>query len=1077
MRYVLGLDIGITSVGWGVIDLDTSKPMKYGVRLFKEANAEENLKRRTARGARRLKRRRTNRLDDLKKLLTQYEFMDNNFSYGENPYQIRKRGLTEKLTKDELCTALLHIAKHRGNSLEVVEDNEDKVKENETTKLILKENDILIKKGLHVCEIQLSRLNERGYIRGNDNNFRTKDYEKEVIDILNTQGIEESIKQQILNCIIRKREYFEGPGSFISQSPYGMVYDEKGNVILNMIEKMTGKCSIFPNELRAPKMSYSAELFNLLNDLNNLTINDEKITVEEKKKVIEIINEKANITPKQLAKLLNCSVDEINGFRVNKNDEPILTEFKGYKKLLKVLEKTQPDFLLDKRFLDQIAEILTQSKGINERQEKIKAIQPAINQVALDELSQLSGFTGTHALSFKAIYIMNEELLNSEMNQMQILHLSNKFEFTKKAIKGNKIQLDSDAILSPVARQAIHEAIKVINQLRKEFGEFDSIVIETTRDKNSNEQKKNIKEKQKHFENENKKVIDLVGDKVKLNAKLKEKLRLYIDQDCKCAYTLEKIDLMLLLRDPTAYEVDHIIPISVSLDDSYNNKVLVTHKANQEKGNLTPVMAFRQNRLNSIDYASYKSNVLSLRSRRMISNKKCDYLLFEKDINKYEVMKSFINRNLVDTSYANRVILNACQNYFKSHSIPTKVFTVKGAATHQFRKRIKLDKDRDENFAHHGIDALIIASLIQQKTIHKVLNSIQLENGMITMEDTGEVIDILNDKEYFDDQYISLIQHLYKLDESNKEWNPFDDTKLTCQFSWKIDKKTNRQISDETIYSTRITEDGEKLVKKYKNIYDAKWYVLANDIMNDTYQNKYLMYLHDPQTFEKMIQIVHSYYDEFKSNTKMIGMKKGKIDFKFNPFYEYYQQHGKVTKYAKKNNGPEIDCLKYFDGKLGNHIDISHKYIANENNKKRVVLQQISPYRTDFYLDEGIYKFVTVRYCNIRYNKQEDKHIIDETWYQTQLKKKKISDQATFLFSMHRNECLELTSDKEVNLYRYTATNSDETNVIELKSIHCYDENRIKITIGKKIKCIKKYRTDAIGNLYEVKKEQLKLEF
>ena len=39
--------------------------------------------------------------------------------------------------------------------------------------------------------------------------------------------------------------------------------------------------------------------------------------------------------------------------------------------------------------------------------------------------------------------------------------------------------------LSPVAKRAHRETFKVINALRKKYGEFDSIVIEMTRDKNS----------------------------------------------------------------------------------------------------------------------------------------------------------------------------------------------------------------------------------------------------------------------------------------------------------------------------------------------------------------------------------------------------------------------------------------------------------------------------------------------------------------------------------------------------------------------------------------------------------------
>ena len=45
--YVLGLDIGITSVGYGVIDIDNNLFVDYGVRLFKEGTAAENETRRT----------------------------------------------------------------------------------------------------------------------------------------------------------------------------------------------------------------------------------------------------------------------------------------------------------------------------------------------------------------------------------------------------------------------------------------------------------------------------------------------------------------------------------------------------------------------------------------------------------------------------------------------------------------------------------------------------------------------------------------------------------------------------------------------------------------------------------------------------------------------------------------------------------------------------------------------------------------------------------------------------------------------------------------------------------------------
>ena len=67
-------------------------------------------------------------------------------------------------------------------------------------------------------------------------------------------------------------------------------------------------------------------------------------------------------------------------------------------------------------------------------------------------------------------------------------------------------------------------------------------------------------------------------------------------------------------------------------------------------------------------------------------------MLDERDINKFSVIQEFINRNLVDTSYANRVVLNTLTDYFKDNEIDTKVHTVNGKLTDLFRKRINLKK-------------------------------------------------------------------------------------------------------------------------------------------------------------------------------------------------------------------------------------------------------------------------------------------------------------------------------------------------------------------------------------------------
>lgn len=126
MGYILGLDLGITSVGFGIIEEDTYKIIKYGVRLFDEGTADNNLTRRQNRSSRRLKSRRKNRINAIKYLLLNNNVIPNvNFDILDNVYELRVKGLTQKLTNLELANVLVNLAKRRGSSLDVAVDEND----------------------------------------------------------------------------------------------------------------------------------------------------------------------------------------------------------------------------------------------------------------------------------------------------------------------------------------------------------------------------------------------------------------------------------------------------------------------------------------------------------------------------------------------------------------------------------------------------------------------------------------------------------------------------------------------------------------------------------------------------------------------------------------------------------------------------------------------------------------------------------------------------------------------------------------------------------------------------------------
>ena len=66
------------------------------------------------------------------------------------------------------------------------------------------------------------------------------------------------------------------------------------------------------------------------------------------------------------------------------------------------------------------------------------------------------------------------------------------------------------------------------------------------------------------------------------------KIRLWYQQEKKCAYTGKTIKIKDLIHSKHLYEIDHILPLSLTFDDSISNKVLVLKTANQEKSQRTP---------------------------------------------------------------------------------------------------------------------------------------------------------------------------------------------------------------------------------------------------------------------------------------------------------------------------------------------------------------------------------------------------------------------------------------------------------------------------------------------------------
>lgn len=1123
---VLGLDIGIGSVGVGILNKVTGEIIHKNSRIFPAAQAENNVERRTNRQGRRLTRRKKHRRVRLNHLFEESGLITDftKVSINLNPYQLRVKGLIDELSNEEMFIALKNMVKHRGISYldDASDDGNSSVGDYAQ---IVKENSKQLETKTP-GQIQLERYQKYGQLRGDFtveedgkkhrliNVFPTSAYRAEALRILQTQQefnpqITDEFIYRYLEILTGKRKYYHGPGNEKSRTDYGRYTTKKDSedeyiTLDNIFGILIGKCTFYPEEFRAAKASYTAQEFNLLNDLNNLTAPTEtkKLSEEQKNQIINYVKNEKAMGPaklfKYIAKLLSCDVADIKGYRIDKSDKAEIHTFEAYRKM-KTLE-TLDVKKMAREELDKLAYVLTlntEKEGIQEAIEHEFA-DGTFSQEQVDELVQFRKANssifgkGWHNFSVKLMMELIPELYATSEEQMTILTRLGKQKTTSSSNKTKYIdeRLLTEEIYNPVVAKSVRQAIKIVNAAIKEYGDFDNIVIEMARETNEDDEKKAIQKIQKANKDEKDaamlKAANQYNGKAELphsvfhgHKQLATKIRLWHQQGERCLYTGKTISIHDLINNPNQFEIDHILPLSITFDDSLANKVLVYATANQEKGQRTPYQA-----LDSMDDAwSFRELKAFVRESKALSNKKKEYLLTEEDISKFDVRKKFIERNLVDTRYASRVVLNALQEHFRARKIDTKVSVVRGQFTSQLRRHWGIDKTRD-TYHHHAVDALIIAASSQLNLWKKQKNTLvnYSENQLLDIE-TGELI---SDDEYKESVFKAPYQHFVDTLKSKE----FEDSIL---FSYQVDSKFNRKISDATIYATRQAKVGKDkkdetyVLGKIKDIYalgtktpSKTGFYKFLDLYNKD-KSQFLMYQKDRKTWDEVIEKIMEQYRPFKETNK-----NGK-EVDFNPFEKYRIENGPIRKYSRKGNGPEIKSLKYYASKLGNHIDITPKDSSN-----KVILQSVSPWRTDVYFNKstGKYEILGLKYADLQFEKGTGTYKISQEKYNDIKKKEGVDSDSEFKFTLYKNDLLLIkdTETKEQQLFRFLSrTMPNVKHYVELKP---YDKQKfegneplinILGTVAKGGQCLKglsktnisiyKVRTDVLGNQHIIKNE------
>ena len=793
-KYSLGLDIGTSSVGWAILDLDKERIHDLGVRIFERPEDPQNgdslaKPRRDARSARRRLKRRRQRLNHLKQFFVDQNILTKdqveevlNYKSDFNKldvYDLRAKALTEELSPEELLKVLYQITKRRGfkSNRKVVEESD---KEGGRVTSALKTNEkFLADNNYTTVGEALSRDEKFAPHKRNKrddytNSFARDDFLHELEAIIKTQRnyALKNVPEPAINELIYGID--DGQVTNVSAIMYQRPFMTK-----ELIEKMVGKCTFEDGEKRAPKASYSFEVFRLASDLSHLVFIprdaskrqakrenlEVRLSPEQIKQVIELAKSQKSLTYKKVRSTAGISEDYVpKDVRGKKKDgdefgeENVFGGLKAYNDIRLALKDLPEDWakIDNESAINQIAYTLTTQKADEGIRAELDTL-PLSNK-AKEAIVKIkpTNFRAFGHLSIKALQKITPHILEG-MTYDKACEAAG-YDFKKQSAS-------LEQITNPVVKRAITQTLKVVRAIERKYGKPYFIKVETARDLAKNfKDRKAIENENKENQTRNQSIIQTLNENgiVTPTGQQIIKVKLYREQNGVCLYSGKAIDFETMLCDDNAYQVDHIVPFSRSNNDGITNKVLVLTEENQKKGNQTPFEYFGADEKRWKEFAArvestYKTrdiktadkatNAINYKYNGYAMKKKQNLLLQEYKNDSWNV------RALNDTRYITRFIQNYLRQMvdFAEGEEKQRVIAPNGTTTAYLRKRWGLAKDRAEDVLHPAKDAAVVAaidnSIVRQANLFAKRGEIAaLLSAVKTMEEktdklTGEIVD------------------------------------------------------------------------------------------------------------------------------------------------------------------------------------------------------------------------------------------------------------------------------------------------------------------------------------------------
>ena len=785
--YRLALDLGSTSLGWAVFRLNAEHEptaiIRSGVRIFSDGRNPKDgaslaVTRRAARAMRRRRDRLLRRKARMMSKLIEHGFFPADSSARKtleqlNPYQLRATGLDTALSPAEFARALFHLNQRRGFQSNRKTDRKD--------------NDSgALKQAIGTLRAQIQtsgcrtvgewfwkeRMQQRPEgvagqgvrARYRETPYLTEEGKKR-IDKRYDLYVERAMVAQEFDALWEAQTAFN-PTQFNEEARTDLRDTLLHQRDLRPVRP--GRCTLLPDEERAPLALPSTQRFRIYQEVNNLRLlsdlREEPLTLVQRDKIVAMLEARAKVSFDQMRKAL-----ELSGATKFNLEDAKRTELKGDaaaaalgKKALfgpawGSFDATLQDeivwHLITEESEERLVDWLQEQTGIDEARAQAIAntslpdgygrlsrkalarILPCLRDPdeqgrprTYDKAVQAAGFAHHSDLGFDFEHANDEvdcigERTIASTGEIKPVYAFKQLPYYGRALQRHVAFAKSDPkneeerygkIANPTVHIGLNQVRTVVNALVRRYGRPTEVVIELARDlKQSREQKQEAQRKQAENQKRNDRIRSAIAQaldiaEVRVRTADIQKWILWEELSFDAAdrrCPYSGVQISVSMLLSERVEIEHILPFSKTLDDSLNNRTVSLREANRIKGNRTPWEARAD-----FEAQGWAYDGILQRAERMPLRKR--FRFAEDGYARWlGEDKDFLARALNDTRYLSRV----AAEYLRLICPGSATRVIPGQMTALLRAKFGLndvlglngEKNRNDH-RHHAVDACVI---------------------------------------------------------------------------------------------------------------------------------------------------------------------------------------------------------------------------------------------------------------------------------------------------------------------------------------------------------------------------------